>query len=287
VLVWIFIYQPWSPYNSRSKSHNNSDNDNLIWNNWFQIQVFFSVRGGGDQPPQKNSKNVHTREFQRHLQKLQLLTPRPTPDLLSGLSLPLKARRAKFCLAECKEQAENYRQGEVPGWYHTNPCWDNNLLWRLAESPKFNFGREGSVDNIVELVKTCLTIACQKVNVRSKENWEDVLSYFFFPKSAMETSWLHKTCAALLGRQPPVFCQKSCSTPPPSLLNSLVLFFLFEAMMPKSHSALRISYHTLMVLLSTFHLSPQTGTKSGNEAQDSPRHEEKKTTLQKPPGKVK
>lgn len=42
-----------------------------------------------------------------------------------------------------------------------------------------------------------------------------------------------------------------------------------------------------MVLLLTFHLSPQTGTKSGNEAQDSPCNEEKKTTLQKHPGKVK
>lgn len=31
-------------------------------------------------------------------------------------------------------------------------------------------GGIGSVNNIVELVKTCLTIACQKVNVRSKEN---------------------------------------------------------------------------------------------------------------------
>lgn len=34
----------------------------------------------------------------------------------------LPAVVAVLCLAECKEQAENYRQGEVPGWYYTNPC---------------------------------------------------------------------------------------------------------------------------------------------------------------------
>lgn len=34
----------------------------------------------------------------------------------------LSAAVAVLCLAKCKEQAENYRQGEVPGWYYTNPC---------------------------------------------------------------------------------------------------------------------------------------------------------------------
>lgn len=93
----------------------------------------------------------------------------------------LPAAVSVLCLAECKEQAENYRQGEVLGWYYTNPCWDNNLCWRLAESPKFNFGKEGSVNNIVELIKTRLTTACQKVNVRSKEKLKICPFIFFFP----------------------------------------------------------------------------------------------------------
>lgn len=47
----------------------------------------------------------------------------------SVLLLPLKEMRevlpaavTVLCLAECKEQAENYRQGEVPGCYNANPC---------------------------------------------------------------------------------------------------------------------------------------------------------------------
>lgn len=167
---------------------------------------------------------------------------RATAAAQSKLCKVLPVAVAALCLTESKEQAENYRQGEVPGWYYTNPCWDNNLCWRLAESPEFNFGTEGSVNNIVEWVKTCLTIACQKVNVRSKENWKDVLSYFFSPKSAMETSWLHKTCAALLGRQPPVSPRRKIPFPSHCLTCVLVWFyvfflffsFLFESMVPNT-----------------------------------------------------
>lgn len=47
---------------------------------------------------------------------------RATAAAQSKLCKVLPVAVAVLCLTESKEQAENYRQGEVPGWYYTNPC---------------------------------------------------------------------------------------------------------------------------------------------------------------------
>lgn len=162
MLVQIFVYQPWSPYNSSSKStntnNNNNNNNNLLWSNWFQILMCFSVlkkkEGKNPPPPPPQQQKPQTRKpnpenFKDNCKNSDSDTasnPRSALRVIAAaqrkLCKVLPAVVAVLCLAECKEQAENYRQGEAPGWYYTNPCWDNNLRWRLAESPKFNFGRD-------------------------------------------------------------------------------------------------------------------------------------------------
>lgn len=173
-LCWcrLFISQPWS-LNSNN-SNRNSNNNLLRKKKKKKAKLLFCI-----------AKHL---KISKVTVRIRPRTLYQSPDLHSGLLLPLKEMRevlpaavTVLCLAECKEQAENYRQGEVPGCYNANPCWDNNLRWRLAESPKFNFGKEGSVNNIVELIETRLTTVCQKVNVRSKEKLKRCPFIIFSP----------------------------------------------------------------------------------------------------------